>query len=114
MALERPTNTTQHPHRCESIPPTHSLARSLVCSIVSCRDSYGEDLTEQAIHLACQANVVLASFARRSIVHVGEEVVAEQRIVQQRLQDTVHETRVAEIDQSTEAFRCGGRWQVHD
>lgn len=56
-------------------------------------------LLEELRHLAHQTGVAL----HLAFVPVGQEEVAQQRGVRQRLDDAVHEARVAEVYQTSQA-----------
>lgn len=63
-------------------------------------DSY---LLEELRHLAHQTGVAL----HLAFVSVGQEEVTQQRGVCQRLDDAVHEARVAQVYQTSQALRGG-------
>lgn len=56
-------------------------------------------LLEELRHLAHQTGVAL----HLAFVPVGQEEVAQQRGVRQRLDDAVHEARVAEVYQTSQS-----------
>lgn len=64
----------------------------------------GTDLLEELRHLADEARVRL----HLALVPVGQEEVAQQRRVRERLHDAVHEARVAEVDEAPQT--CAVDW----
>lgn len=58
-------------------------------------------LLEELGHLAHEARVAL----HLALVPVGQEEVAQQRRVRQRLDDAVHEAGVAQVDQTAQACK---------
>lgn len=58
-------------------------------------------LLEELGHLAHEARVAL----HLALVTVGQEEVAQQRRVRQRLDDAVHEAGVAQVDQTAQACK---------
>lgn len=81
----RKTERTESPRISESIP------------------KYDKDgspyFVEKLVELACQA--IFARGTERDVVSIGQEVITKQRVVDERLQDHIHEACCAQIVKSS-------------
>ena len=88
-----------------SLSPRYPPIQSILSKDSACFDGNGPassvplrppHLLEELGHLAHQAGVAL----HLALVSVGQEEVAQQRRVRERLDDAVHEARVAQVDET--------------